>query len=117
MENARSRLTGAELKVHEAILESCTELMDLIRQLISASDLLQTEIVEVGRGAGSAADFYNRNSRWTEGLLSASKAVGLRAQTLTDVADLCVQGQGIVVFVYKEKTIILVGGYSFNRII
>ena len=46
------------------------------------------------KGAGSATDFYNRNSRWTEGLLSAAKAVGLRAQTLTDVADLCVQGQG-----------------------
>lgn len=39
------------------------------------------------QGAGSAADFYNRNSRWTEGLLSAAKAVGLRAQTLTDSAD------------------------------
>ena len=49
MEEARSRLSGAELKVHEAILESCTDLMDLIRQLIQASDILQTEIVEVGR--------------------------------------------------------------------
>lgn len=27
-------------------------------------------------------------------MLSASKAVGLRAQTLTDLADLCVKGQG-----------------------
>ena len=43
---------------------------------------------------GSASDFYNRNSRWTEGLLSAAKAVGLRAQTLTDEADKCVKGEG-----------------------
>merc|ERR1711953_1549888 len=30
----------------------------------------------------------------TEGLLSAAKAVGLRAQTLTDYADQCVKGNG-----------------------
>ena len=49
MDEARSRFTGAELKVHESILDSCTELMDLIRLLILASDTLQKEIVEVGR--------------------------------------------------------------------
>ena len=49
MAEARNRFSGAELKVHESILESCTELMDLIRLLILASDGLQKEIVEVGR--------------------------------------------------------------------
>lgn len=94
LQDARERMTGSELAVHEAILDSCTNLMDFIKQLIITSNKLQKEIVESGRGAGSAEDFYCRNSRWTDGLLSASKAVGLRAQTLTDLADLCVKGQG-----------------------
>ncbi|CAG5080338.1 Oidioi.mRNA.OKI2018_I69.PAR.g9544.t1.cds [Oikopleura dioica] len=71
LKDARERMTGTELAVHEAILDSCTTLMDFIKQLIITSNKLQQEIVESGRGAGSAQDFYCRNSRWTEGLLSA----------------------------------------------
>ncbi|KAG7265240.1 hypothetical protein CRUP_007784, partial [Coryphaenoides rupestris] len=47
-----------------------------IRMLVLASTDLQKEIVEGGRGAATMKEFYARNSRWTEGLISASKAVG-----------------------------------------
>jgi len=34
------------------------------------------------QGAASVTDFYAKNSRWTEGLISASKSVGWGATQL-----------------------------------
>uniref|UniRef100_A0A8C5JM37 Huntingtin-interacting protein 1-related protein n=1 Tax=Junco hyemalis TaxID=40217 RepID=A0A8C5JM37_JUNHY len=76
------------------ILGSCTGLMQAIRVLVLASKDLQREIVESGRGAASPKEFYAKNSRWTEGLISASKAVGWGATVMVDAADLVVQGKG-----------------------
>ncbi|KAI1231977.1 hypothetical protein IHE44_0007623 [Lamprotornis superbus] len=105
------------------ILGSCTGLMQAIHVLVLASKDLQREIVESGRfsvslpltyilndtlissfhpragvwgclGAASPKEFYAKNSRWTEGLISASKAVGWGATVMVDAADLVVQGKG-----------------------
>uniref|UniRef100_A0A669EZ38 Huntingtin-interacting protein 1-related protein n=1 Tax=Oreochromis niloticus TaxID=8128 RepID=A0A669EZ38_ORENI len=76
------------------ILASCTELMQAIKELILSSKDLQRDIVESGRGAASMKEFYAKNSRWTEGLISASKAVGWGATVMVDAADLVVQGKG-----------------------
>uniref|UniRef100_H2M7H7 Huntingtin-interacting protein 1-related protein n=1 Tax=Oryzias latipes TaxID=8090 RepID=H2M7H7_ORYLA len=76
------------------ILASCTELMEAIKALVLSSKDLQRDIVESGRGAASMKEFYAKNSRWTEGLISASKAVGWGATVLVDAADLVVQGKG-----------------------
>ncbi|XP_066491362.1 huntingtin-interacting protein 1 isoform X2 [Tiliqua scincoides] len=86
--------TGVMLEVNERILGSCTGLMQAIQALVLASKDLQREIVESGRGAASPKEFYARNSRWTEGLISASKAVGWGATVMVDAADLVVQGKG-----------------------
>uniref|UniRef100_A0A673L578 I/LWEQ domain-containing protein n=1 Tax=Sinocyclocheilus rhinocerous TaxID=307959 RepID=A0A673L578_9TELE len=61
--------------------------LEAIRLLVLASTDLQKEIVESGRGAASVREFYARNSRWTEGLISASKAVGWGATQMVDSAD------------------------------
>ncbi|XP_075761137.1 huntingtin-interacting protein 1 isoform X2 [Pelodiscus sinensis] len=94
LSKARAGDTGAKLEVNERILGSCTDLMQAIQVLVLASKDLQREIVESGRGAASPKEFYARNSRWTEGLISASKAVGWGATVMVDAADLVVQGQG-----------------------
>ncbi|XP_063305789.1 huntingtin-interacting protein 1 [Pelobates fuscus] len=94
LSKSRTDDTGLKLQVSERILGSCTDLMQGVRALIMASKDLQKEIVESGRGAASPKEFYARNSRWTEGLISASKAVGLGATVMVDAADLVVQGQG-----------------------
>ncbi|GAB1290280.1 Huntingtin-interacting protein 1 [Apodemus speciosus] len=78
----------------ERILGSCTSLMQAIKVLVAASKDLQKEIVESGRGTASPKEFYAKNSRWTEGLISASKAVGWGATIMVDAADLVVQGKG-----------------------
>ncbi|XP_063683628.1 huntingtin-interacting protein 1-like [Bolinopsis microptera] len=90
----RQRYTGLELEVGEKILGSCTELMACVRELILSSAELQREIVQSGQVGGTATDYYKRHSRWTEGLLSAAKAVGWGASTLVSTADDVVSGTG-----------------------
>ncbi|KFP21067.1 Huntingtin-interacting protein 1, partial [Egretta garzetta] len=94
LSKARAGDTGVKLEVNERILGSCTGLMQAIHILVLASKDLQREIVESGRGAASPKEFYAKNSRWTEGLISASKAVGWGATVMVDAADLVVQGKG-----------------------
>ncbi|XP_067163090.1 huntingtin-interacting protein 1-related protein isoform X1 [Apteryx mantelli] len=87
MSQARNESSGVQLEVNERILNSCTDLMKAIRLLVMTSTSLQKEIVESGRGAATTQEFYAKNSRWTEGLISASKAVGWGATQLVEAAD------------------------------
>lgn len=87
MNQARHASSGVKLEVNERILNSCTDLMKAIRLLVMTSTSLQKEIVESGRGAATQQEFYAKNSRWTEGLISASKAVGWGATQLVESAD------------------------------
>ncbi|KAL8599980.1 hypothetical protein ACOMHN_038979 [Nucella lapillus] len=92
LQKTREDSTGATLEVNERILDSCTELMKAIKVLLEKSRDLQKEIISQGRGTATAKEFYKKNHRWTEGLLSAAKAVGWGASTLLDTADRVVQG-------------------------
>nr|XP_043887661.1 huntingtin-interacting protein 1 isoform X1 [Solea senegalensis] len=94
LNKSRAVDTGVKMEVNERILASCTELMQAIKELVLSSKELQRDIVESGRGAASMKEFYAKNSRWTEGLISASKAVGWGATVMVDAADLVVQGKG-----------------------
>nr|XP_010968005.1 huntingtin-interacting protein 1-related protein [Camelus bactrianus] len=87
MNQARHASSGVKLEVNERILNSCTDLMKAIRLLVTTSTSLQKEIVERGRGAATQQDFYAKNSRWTEGLISAPRAVGWGATQLVESAD------------------------------
>uniref|UniRef100_A0A674NS57 Huntingtin interacting protein 1 n=1 Tax=Takifugu rubripes TaxID=31033 RepID=A0A674NS57_TAKRU len=94
LNKSRAVDTGVKMEVNERILASCTDLMQAIKELVLSSKHLQRDIVESGRGAASMKEFYAKNSRWTEGLISASKAVGWGATVMVDAADLVVQGKG-----------------------
>jgi huntingtin interacting protein 1 len=56
--------------------------MSAVRLLVSRSRDVQGEIVALGRGTASTDEFYKRNHLWTEGLLSAARAVGVAATVL-----------------------------------
>uniref|UniRef100_A0A671PH52 Huntingtin-interacting protein 1-related protein n=1 Tax=Sinocyclocheilus anshuiensis TaxID=1608454 RepID=A0A671PH52_9TELE len=92
LNKSRAVDTGIKMEVNERILASCTDLMQAIKVLVLSSKDLQRDIVESGKGAASMKEFYAKNSRWTEGLISASKAVGWGATI--DAADQVVQGTG-----------------------
>ncbi|XP_069686256.1 huntingtin-interacting protein 1-like isoform X2 [Periplaneta americana] len=94
LSKSRAADSGLKLEVNEKILDSCTTLMQAIRVLVQKSRLLQAEIVAQGKGTASAKEFYKRNHQWTEGLISAAKAVGMGAKFLLTAADKVVSGQG-----------------------
>ncbi|XP_065118875.1 huntingtin-interacting protein 1-related protein isoform X2 [Paramisgurnus dabryanus] len=94
LSQARKDSSGIKLEVNQSILGSCSDLMKAIHMLVTAATDLQKDIVESGRGAGSDKDFYAKNSRWTEGLISASKAVGWGATQMLDSADKVVTAGG-----------------------
>ncbi|TMW40498.1 hypothetical protein DOY81_014422, partial [Sarcophaga bullata] len=81
-QNSKSKNEGIKLEVNDKILDSCTNLMQCIINLIKKSRDLQNEIVVNGKGTFSEKEFYKRNSQWTEGLISASKSVAKGANYL-----------------------------------
>lgn len=76
-----------ELKVHDSILDAASAITTAIQQLIKAATITQQEIVQAGRGSSSRTAFYKKNNRWTEGLISAAKAVASSTNTLIETAD------------------------------
>lgn len=82
LNESRKSHSGIKLEVNEKILDSCTSLMAAVRMLIQKSRILQEEIVAQGKGTQSAKEFYKRNHQWTEGLISAAKAVATGAKFL-----------------------------------
>jgi huntingtin interacting protein 1 len=91
---AKSKDTGIKLEVNGKILDACTYLMAAIKELIHDSKELQKEIVSQGKGVTSMKEFYQRNHRWTEGLISAAKIVAADAKLLVESADKVICGSG-----------------------
>lgn len=76
-----------ELHIHDSILEAAVAVTNAIAKLIKAATVTQQEIVQAGRGSFSKTEFYKKNNRWTEGLISAAKAVATSTNTLIETAD------------------------------
>lgn len=91
---SRAADSGIKLEVNEKILDSCTTLMQAIKILVQKARLLQAEIVSQGKGTATAKEFYKRNHRWTDGFISAAKAVAAAAKYFLSAADKVVNGQG-----------------------
>jgi hypothetical protein len=49
--------------------------------------------VRDGKGSSSRAQFYKKHNRWTEGLISAAKAVANSTNTLIETADGVISGR------------------------
>lgn len=78
---------GGNLEVHEALIAAAKAVTDAVAFLISSATETQREIVSKGKGTQSRTEFYRKNSRWTEGLVSASKAVAGATNILIQTAD------------------------------
>lgn len=82
-----------ELRINDVILEASIAVTNAIAQLIKAATASQQEIVKEGRGSSSRTAFYKKNNRWTEGLISAAKAVATSTNTLIETADGVISGR------------------------
>uniref|UniRef100_A0A4W4HBG9 I/LWEQ domain-containing protein n=1 Tax=Electrophorus electricus TaxID=8005 RepID=A0A4W4HBG9_ELEEL len=94
LNQAKRDTSGIKLEVNQRLSRCNLCFPQAIHMLITAATDLQKDVVESGRGAGSAKDFYAKNSCWTEGLISASKAVGWGASRMVESADKVVTDQG-----------------------
>ncbi|THV07630.1 ANTH-domain-containing protein [Dendrothele bispora CBS 962.96] len=82
-----SRFSAVDLQVHDSILQSALAITQAIARLIKAATESQQEIVAQGKGSSTTQQFYKRNNRWTEGLISAAKAVAFATNLLIESAD------------------------------
>lgn len=82
-----SRFSALDVQVHDAILAAAMAITNAIARLIQAATESQQEIVAQGKGSSTAQQFYKRNNRWTEGLISAAKAVAYATNLLIESAD------------------------------
>ncbi|KAJ2899287.1 sla2 Src-like adaptor 2 [Coemansia aciculifera] len=87
-----SSLSDHQVQVHDAILDSSMAMTNAIAQLIRAATASQQEIVAQGRGSSTKAAFYKKNNRWTDGLISAAKAVAVATNNLVETADGVIKG-------------------------
>ena len=94
MNKPRDSYSTYELKIHDSILEAAIAVTNAIAQLIKAATASQKEIVDQGRGSSmSKTQFYKKNNRWTEGLISAAKAVARSTNILIETADGVISGR------------------------
>ena len=87
MNKSRDGYSTYELKIHDSILQAAIAITNAIARLIKAATVSQQEIVKEGRGSSSRTAFYKKNNRWTEGLISAAKAVATSTNTLIETSD------------------------------
>ncbi|KAL7753755.1 sla2 Src-like adaptor 2 [Sorochytrium milnesiophthora] len=80
-------LSAKDLQVHTSILSAAKALTNAIANLIRCAIVSQQEIVAHGRGSSSKTAFYKKNNRWTEGLISAAKAIAVATTNLVETAD------------------------------
>jgi hypothetical protein len=85
-------LSLSDRNVHAAILDAVMAMTTAIANLIKCATATQQEIVANGRGNSTSAEFYKKNNRWTEGLISAAKAVATTTNTLVEAADGVING-------------------------
>ncbi|PHH68378.1 hypothetical protein CDD80_7555 [Ophiocordyceps camponoti-rufipedis] len=90
---SKPSMSTYEVKVHDSILEAATAMTSAIAELIRAATVTQQEIVQAGRGSSSRTAFYKKNNRWTEGLISAAKAVASSTNRLIETADGVLSGR------------------------
>jgi len=91
-DKSSSRYSTTELQVHDAILEAALAIMKAIGGLIRSATASQEEIVARGRGSSTVQQFYKKNNRWTEGLISAARAVAFASTMLIEAADGVIMG-------------------------
>ena len=71
--------------VHSAILQAANAITSAIALLIKCATASQLEIASVG--GQSAVSFYKKNSKWTQGLISAATSVSDATVGLVNYAD------------------------------
>ncbi|XP_026762045.1 huntingtin-interacting protein 1 isoform X5 [Galleria mellonella] len=87
---SRAGDSGVKLEVNGKILDACTTLMGAVKILVQDARKLQNEIGD----PKTRQKMYRKNPQWSEGLISAAKAVVFAAKLLVSSADEAVGAGG-----------------------
>ncbi|XP_059052001.1 huntingtin-interacting protein 1 [Achroia grisella] len=80
---SRAGDSGVKLEVNGKILDACTTLMGAVKILVQDARKLQNELGD----PTTRQKMYRKNPQWSEGLISAAKAVVFAAKLLVSSAD------------------------------
>lgn len=80
-------LSEIDFEINKAILSAAIAVTNAIALLIKAAIATQDEIVSQNKGSQTRAQYYKKHNRWTEGLISAAKAVAGSTKILIETAD------------------------------
>ncbi|KAM3965123.1 huntingtin interacting protein 1 isoform 3-T3 [Aphomia sociella] len=80
---SRAGDSGVKLEVNGKILDACTTLMGAVKILVQNARKLQNELGD----PKTRQKMYRKNPQWSEGLISAAKAVVFAAKLLVSSAD------------------------------
>ncbi|KAG8040857.1 hypothetical protein G9C98_001845 [Cotesia typhae] len=85
----------------KAIEEAANKMQEMLNKSRADDSGLKLEVngkildsFAQGKGTASAKEFYKRNHQWSEGLISAAKAIAMGANFLLEAADKVVLGNG-----------------------
>lgn len=81
------KIKGKDFEIHESLLAAARAITNAVAKLIGSATESQREIVSKNKGSGTRTEFYKKNNRWTEGLISASKSVAGATNILIQTAD------------------------------
>ncbi|KAL0838665.1 hypothetical protein ABMA28_016738 [Loxostege sticticalis] len=87
---SRAGDSGVKLEVNGKILDACTTLMAAVKLLVQDARALQNELGD----PKTRQKMYRNNPQWSEGLISAAKAVVFAAKLLVTSADEAVGAAG-----------------------
>ncbi|XP_072949419.1 huntingtin-interacting protein 1 isoform X1 [Epargyreus clarus] len=87
---SRAGDSGVKLEVNGKILDACTTLMGAVKVLVQDARKLQNELGD----PKTRQKMYRKNPQWSEGLISAAKAVVFAAKLLVTSADEAVGAGG-----------------------
>ncbi|ODV60619.1 Sla2p [Ascoidea rubescens DSM 1968] len=80
------KVSSVDIQVSKAILSSTIFLTDAISALLQAAARCQDEIASSGKYK-SRNEFYKKNNKWTQGLISAANSVATSTSYLIKTAD------------------------------
>ena len=89
---AKADESKKSIEVDIKILDECNSLLEAVQRLIREARDLQSEIT--GESGTFAKEFYQKNQKWSQGLISAAKDIGRGAKVLVDASDAVVSGNG-----------------------
>lgn len=83
----KPKLSVADTAISDAIIDAAIAIATATKRLVSQATSVQKENVAQGRARGASSNWYLKNAKWSQGLISASKSVAEGTSMLVHAAN------------------------------